>query len=188
MSSSPESGQEQGLEIFTIGHSTREAAEFVRLLRTHGIETVADVRSVPRSRRHPQFEGETLAAMLAAEGIGYEHLRALGGFRKARPDSPNTALRHPSFRGYADHMMTGEFEAGVDRLMELARAAPTAVMCAEGDPMRCHRRLLSDALIARGVSVRHITSLQTPREHRLTAEADVSDGRVSYPTREQELF
>jgi uncharacterized protein (DUF488 family) len=183
-----EKSPDEGLEILTIGHSTREAAQLLGLLQAHGVRTVVDVRSVPRSRRNPQFESETLAATLAAEGIAYLHLPELGGFRRPRPDSPNMGLRHPSFRGYADHMMTGEFEAGVSRLLELARDGRTAVLCAEANPMRCHRRLLSDALVARGVAVAHITSRQAPRPHRLMEEAEVRDGRVTYPPREQALF
>jgi uncharacterized protein (DUF488 family) len=176
------------LEVFTIGHSTRSSEELLRLLKAHGVEQVVDVRSIPRSRRHPQFEKEALAAALDAEGVAYTHLKELGGFRRARPDSPNAGLRHPSFRGYADHMLTGEFAAGLERLLELASSRTTAVLCAEGDPMRCHRRLLSDSLVARGVRVRHITSARRAYEHTLTGEAEIDEGRVTYPERETPLF
>ena len=176
------------LELFTIGHSTRSGEELVRLLQAHGVKTVVDVRSVPRSRRNPQFESGTVAATLADADIAYAHLKELGGFRRSRSDSPNAGLRHPSFRGYADHMLTDEFEAGLERLLGLARSSRTAVLCAEANPMRCHRRLLSDVLVARGVHVRHITSARTASEHRLTEEAEIADGRVTYPPREEPLF
>jgi uncharacterized protein (DUF488 family) len=179
---------DSGLEVYTVGHSTRSIEELIALLRAHGVTRVLDVRSVPRSRHNPQFEAGTLAAALAAEGIDYAHLPALGGFRKARKGSPNSGLRHPAFRGYADHMQTEEFEEGVGRLLSLAGERRSAVMCAEANPMRCHRRLLADALTARGVVVRHIGSARSAVRHVLSAEAEVRNGRVHYPAPHDPLF
>ena len=142
--------------LHTIGHSTRPAAVFVGLLRRHEITTLADIRSVPHSRHNPQFDREGLAARLTAAGIGYVHLPALGGMRRPRPDSVNLGLRSAGFRGYADHMQTDQFRHGLARLEARAGAGATAVMCAEADPSRCHRALLSDALLLRGWQVRHI--------------------------------
>jgi uncharacterized protein (DUF488 family) len=142
--------------LHTIGHSTLPADVFTGLLRTHGIVTLADVRSVPRSRHNPQFDRGTLAACLEAVGIGYAHLPALGGMRRPRPDSVNLGLRSAGFRGYADHMQTAEFRGGLETLEGLAGAGATAMMCAEAEPSRCHRGLLADALLVRGWRVVHI--------------------------------
>ena len=142
--------------LHTIGHSTRPADVFIGLLRTHEITTLADVRSVPRSRHNPQFDRDTLAASLVAAGIGYVHLPTLGGMRRPRPDSVNLGLRSAGFRGYADHMQTDEFRHGLDRLEALAGTGASAIMCAEADPSRCHRALLSDALFVGGWRVVHI--------------------------------
>ncbi len=169
------------LVVYTIGHSTRPLDEFVGLLQAQGVRQLADVRTAPGSRRHPQFGREALDKALAARDIRYRHFPALGGLRKPRRDSPNMALRNESFRGYADYMQTPEFEAGVDALVEFASAAPTAVMCAEAVWWRCHRSLLSDALVARGVRVMHILDAGDPHPHRLNPIARVQDGKVSYP-------
>ena len=166
--------------VWTIGHSTRSAEEFLALLEAHGVEQIADVRTVPKSARHPQFSKEALHAFLSGHQRAYRHFPALGGLRKPRRDSINTAWRHPSFRGYADHMQTPEFETGIIALLEFA-ARPTAVMCAEAVWWQCHRQLLSDALVARGVPVRHIISLHEPKPHRMSDFARVVDGRVQYP-------
>jgi uncharacterized protein (DUF488 family) len=139
-----------------------------------------DVRTSPRSRRHPHFDGPALAAGLDAAGIVYAHLRDLGGFRRPRAESPHTGLRVDAFRGYADHMETEAFARAVERLLAWARAEPTAVMCAEADPARCHRRLLSDALAVRGVRVEHIVGEGERRAHALTAGARVVGGRLIY--------
>ncbi|MGH7388196.1 MAG: DUF488 family protein [Candidatus Rokuibacteriota bacterium] len=167
--------------VLTIGHSTRRLEELIGLLHQHGVEMLVDVRTVPRSRRHPQFDRETLPDPLRAAGIGYEHLRALGGLRRSRPDSINTAWQNAGFRGYADHMQTEEFEAALVRLLEVARHARTAVMCAEAVPWRCHRSLVADALVARGVTVEHILSPTRREAHRLTPWARVDGTRVTYP-------
>jgi uncharacterized protein (DUF488 family) len=142
--------------LHTIGHSTRPADVFIGLLRKHAITMLADVRSVPRSRHNPQFDREALPASLAAAGIGYVHLPALGGMRPPRPDSVNLGLRSAGLRGYADHMQTDEFRGGLERLEALAGVGVTAIMCAEAEPLRCHRGLLSDALLIRGWRVVHI--------------------------------
>jgi uncharacterized protein (DUF488 family) len=168
------------LTIWTIGHSTRSAEEFMRLLEAHGIEQIADVRTVPKSARHPQFNKEALDALLTAHGRVYRHFPALGGLRKPRPDSVNTAWRHPSFRGYADHMQTPQFAAGLDALLDFA-VRPTAVMCAEAVWWQCHRRLLSDALLARQITVRHIVGGGEAKPHELSEFAKVVDGGVEYP-------
>jgi uncharacterized protein (DUF488 family) len=167
--------------VYTIGHSTRTIEEFLSLLRIHGIRQLADIRTVPRSKRHPHFEKDALDASLAAAGIGYRHYPSLGGLRKPRPDSTNTAWQHPAFRGYADHMETVEFRSGVEALIKSASEAPTVVMCAESVWWRCHRRLLSDALLVRGVPVLHILSAAEPKPHELSEFARAEPDGVTYP-------
>jgi uncharacterized protein (DUF488 family) len=152
----------------------------VALLHAHGITQLGDVRSIPRSRRHPHFSDVALSQSLPAAGIAYRHFRALGGMRKPRADSSNTAWQHPAFRGYADYMETAEFANTLEELMAWA-AAPTAIMCAEAVWWRCHRQLISDALVARDVEVRHILSTAEPKAHTLTNFARVTDRRVTYP-------
>lgn len=142
---------------------------------------LADVRTVPRSRHTPQWNREAAAAALTARGIRYHHLPRLGGFRKPRPDSPNTGWRNLSFRGYADHMATADFAAGLEELLTLAHAAPAAVACTEAVPWRCHRSLLADALIVRGIEVRHLVSPTSTRTHALTPFARVEGDRITYP-------
>jgi uncharacterized protein (DUF488 family) len=167
--------------VLALGHSTRPIEEFVELLREAGAATVADVRTIPRSRANPQFEGPALAAALARAGIGYAHLPRLGGLRHARKDSENAGWRNASFRGYADHMQTPEFEEGLCQLRALAKAGPVALMCAEAVPWRCHRSLLADALLARGVVVEHVVGKGRTRPHRLTPFAHLEGRRVTYP-------
>jgi uncharacterized protein (DUF488 family) len=166
--------------VFTVGHSTHSGEAFSALLQRHAVIQIADVRTVPRSRRHPQFGVDVLPAALARDGIGYKHFAALGGLRRPRRDSVHTAWTHPSFRGYADHMETDEFAAGLDDLMNYA-VPPTAVMCAEALWWQCHRRLLADALTARGVAVVHILASGKTQPHEITPFARISEGRVSYP-------
>lgn len=173
--------------MWTIGHSTRSLDTLIELLRAHGIERVADVRRFPRSRRHPHMNAEALARDLPAAGLAYRHFPGLGGFRRPRADSRNTGWRHASFRGYADYMETTEFAAHLASLLDEARAARTTIMCAEAVPWRCHRSLISDALVARGVEVRHILGLAPAEPHALTAGARVVGGRVIYPG-EPDLF
>jgi uncharacterized protein (DUF488 family) len=171
--------------IWTIGHSTRSADEFLELLRTNTIEGLADIRTIPKSRRHPHFGSDALAARLKEDGIAYRHFAALGGLRKPRTDSPNGAWRNESFRGYADHMMTPGFTAGIDELLDFGAHRHVAVMCAEAVWWQCHRMLLSDALVARGVDVHHIMSLRgksSVQPHRLTPFAKIREDRqVWYP-------
>jgi uncharacterized protein (DUF488 family) len=171
----------RGSEVFTIGHSARSINEFVDLLKAHGVKHVVDVRTVPRSLRNPQFSIDSLPEALATEGIAYEHMPSLGGFRHPRPDSPNGGWRNTSFRGFADYMQTPEFEQALDALVDRARREPTAIMCAEALPWRCHRSLMSDALTLRGETVEHIMSADSARPHRLTPFARVEDGRATYP-------
>jgi len=168
--------------IYTIGHSTRELGEFLGLLAAHRVMQVVDVRRYPASRRHPQFARDALAAALQESGVGYHHEPALGGRRAARPDSANTAWRSAGFRGYADYMETPVFEDALARLRELARARPTAILCAEAVPWRCHRQLIADALVARGEDVSHILGATRVDPHQLSAHAQVLPaGRLRYP-------
>ncbi len=167
--------------IFTIGHSTHPIEEFVYLLQAHGVEQLIDIRTVPRSRTNPQFNRETLPNSLKAAGIGYLHMPALGGLRHPRADSPNTAWRNASFRGYADYMQTPEFAAAIDSLVELGSQTQVAIMCAEAVPWRCHRSLVADALFARGIPVEDIMSAGRRQPHKLTPFAKVEQTRVWYP-------
>lgn len=167
--------------VYTIGHSNRTWQEFLELLRAHKIERLIDVRTIPRSRRNPQFSRETLAPKLRGARINYAHLRKLGGLRHARPDSPNSAWRNASFRGYADYMQTPKFEEGLKRLIKLGKQKRTAMMCAEAVPWRCHRSLIADALVARGTRVAHIASRKRAPVHKLTPFARVRGRRVTYP-------
>lgn len=167
--------------VFTVGHSTRELAEFIRLLQAHGVTEIADVRSVPRSRRNPQFNRNTLPGALKAAGIGYVHLGGLGGLRHARADSPNLAWRNASFRGYADYMQTDAFAENLERLIELAGQERVALMCAEAVPWRCHRSLIGDALTVRGIPVEDIMSATQRQPHTLTPWARVDGSRITYP-------
>ena len=163
--------------IYTVGHSTRSLETLLALLAEHQIRLLVDVRRYPASRRHPHFAQEPLAAALAAAGIAYRHDVDLGGRRSARADSPNTAWRSPGFRGYADYMETQAFERAVTDLVALAGgSAPLAVMCAEAVPWRCHRQLIADALVARGVAVGHILGAGDVRDHRLSPHAQVLAG------------
>jgi uncharacterized protein (DUF488 family) len=165
----------------TVGHSNRSAGDFVRLLEAHGVKLLVDVRTVPRSRHNPQFNRETLPATLEDAGIAYVHMPALGGLRKPRKDSANTAWRKDSFRGYADYMQTPEFAAALDGLIALEASHHIAVMCAEAVPWRCHRSLIADALTARGIAVRHIISRAESRAHAMTSFARVNGAEVTYP-------
>ena len=162
-------------EILTVGHSTHEAERFVRLVSAHRVELVGDVRRYPKSRRHPQFNADALATTLADAGIAYEPLGdRLGGRRRARPDSRHAVWRVAAFRVYADHMDTDEFVAGLEHLEGLAREHRTAIMCAEGEWRRCHRRLISDALAERGWRVFHIRPDGRIEEHPPTVFEAVS--------------
>jgi uncharacterized protein (DUF488 family) len=172
--------------IFTIGHSTRPIEDLLSLLTGNlwtgnGVQVLVDVRRFPASRRHPQFSRDALAASLAAAGIEYVHEPDLGGRRPARPGSPHTAWRVEAFRGYADHMETPGFQAALDRLIRRGAEAATAILCAEAVPWRCHRRLISDALVARGIDVLHILGPGRADPHELDANARVlPGGRLLY--------
>jgi len=167
--------------LYTIGHSTRTLDEFVALLRTFGVSVLADIRTIPRSRHNPQFNGDSLRSSLRSRSIRYVHLAALGGLRHARKDSPNMGWRNASFRGYADYMLTADFEAGLEELRSLTEDGTVALMCAEAVPWRCHRSLVADALTARGMHLEHITSASRSTPHRLTPFAKVDGTRVTYP-------
>jgi uncharacterized protein (DUF488 family) len=168
--------------IFTIGHSTRPLDEFIELLRSHGVERVIDIRTIPRSRHNPQFSGETLAPALRAARIGYVQLKKLGGLRHAKADSKNLGWRNASFRGFADYMQTPEFEEGLNRAIRLAEDKPSTLMCAEAVPWRCHRSMVADALTVRSFDVEHILSGSKPQPHKLTSFARVRGTNITYPS------
>lgn len=167
--------------VFTLGHSTLPIDRFVALLRTYGIERLVDIRTVPRSRRNPQFNQDVLPGSLAPEHIEYVHLAALGGLRRPRKDSPNTGWRNESFRGYADYMQTPEFQAGLEALIQMSREKRVGIMCAEAVPWRCHRSLVADALSVRDIPVVEILSADASRAHKLTPFARVEGLRITYP-------
>jgi uncharacterized protein (DUF488 family) len=167
-------------EIFSVGHSTRSAEEFVEILTAHGVEVLVDVRSFPGSRRLPQFNRAALAESLATVGIDYKHEPRLGGRRTPRKDSHNTAWKNASFRAYADHMETEEFRKGVEDLLELASECRVAYMCAEALWWRCHRSLISDYLKASGHTVIHLIDKTKTEEHPFTSAARIVDGHLSY--------
>jgi uncharacterized protein (DUF488 family) len=173
--------------VFTVGHSNRTLDALLGILRAHGIECLADVRSVPRSRHNPQFNAEALEKSLPPAGITYAPLPRLGGLRKPRRDSRNLGWRNDSFRGYADYMETPEFEKGIAELLALARDKRTAIMCAEAVYFRCHRSLISDALVCRGVETVHLLDEKKTVEHPLTPFAKIEDGRPTYPAGQASL-
>lgn len=170
--------------VLTVGHSTRELGEFLDLLRAHEVSRLLDVRKMPGSTAHPQFNGKRLAAALKRVGIGYLHVPSLGGLRRPRPDSPNGGWRNRSFQGYADYMQTDEFAAGLREVLEAASHDRVALMCAEAVPWRCHRSLIADALVAHGVPVEHIMSATRRQPHSLRSFARVRGERVTYPPEE----
>ncbi|HET7307169.1 MAG TPA: DUF488 domain-containing protein [Gammaproteobacteria bacterium] len=176
--------------VLTIGHSTRSFDELVALLKAHKVAHLVDVRTVPRSRRNPQFNRETLGDSLKGEDIAYTHQESLGGLRNTRRDSPNMGWRNASFRGYADYMQTDEFAAAMDELVALAERERTAIMCAEAVPWRCHRSMIADALVVRGFSVEHILSGERTMLHALTDFAVFEGDRIRYPApnRTSDLF
>jgi hypothetical protein len=172
---------DQSCIVLTVGHSTRTLKDFVALLLAHGVKQLLDVRTIPRSRHNPQFNQGRLPRPLQKAGIRYRHMAGLGGLRHARRDSTNTAWRNASFRGFADYMQTPEFEKALDQLIHWAQKRRTVIMCAEAVPWRCHRSMIGDALLARGIRVEEIASRIRTRPHTLTPWALVKRKRVSYP-------
>jgi hypothetical protein len=173
-----------GAQVRALGHSTRALADFVAILRGHGVKTLADIRKIPRSRHNPQFNPEQLAPALARAKIRYIAISELGGRRSGGdPEGPNAAWRNRSFRAYADHLQTDEAQRGLRRLKALATRGPVALMCAEAVPWRCHRTLVADALFALGVVVQHLDSPARAHPHRLTPFARLDGRRVTYPAK-----
>jgi uncharacterized protein (DUF488 family) len=167
--------------IFTIGHSTRPVEEFIEILDIFKIRELVDVRTIPRSGHNPQFNSDALQERLRHAHIGYLHMTGLGGLRHAKKDSPNRAWRNASFRGFADYMQTEEFEGSLEKLILIAEKKSTAIMCAEAVPWRCHRSLIADALLIRGINVRHIMTANSDREHTITPWAKVKGKKIIYP-------
>jgi len=167
--------------ILTICHSTHPIEKFLEALAAHGVEQLIDVRTIPKSRRNPQFGQEDLAASLERAHIGYQHMPGLGGLRHARKDSINTGWKNASFRGYADYMQTPGFEKSLRELIDAAEDRRTVIMCAEAVPWRCHRSLIADALSARGIAVEHIMSKTSRKQHTYTPFARIEDDKVTYP-------
>ncbi len=168
------------LLVFTIGHSTRTLSEFVRILEAYGIQEVVDVRTIPKSRKNPQFNEGRFAASLKRHGVRYRHMKGLGGLRHPLKDSINTYWRNASFRGFADHMQTEEFRESVRGLIDMAKKKSVVLMCAEAVPWRCHRSLIADALLVRGIRVKHIFSATNSRDHELTKGAKIRKSAIIY--------
>jgi uncharacterized protein (DUF488 family) len=167
--------------VLTVGHSTRTLAEFIRLLQIHAVTLVVDVRTVPRSRHNPQFNQDSLSVALKKAGLDYVHIPGLGGLRHAKRDSLNLGWHNASFRGFADYMQTPEFERGMKQLLRLARHDQIALMCAEAVPWRCHRSLIADALLVRGIRTEDIISPTRRQIHALTPFAKIRGGTITYP-------
>lgn len=176
--------------IYSIGHSNRGFGDFLALLQKNGVEALADIRQFTRSRANPQFNADAFAPALAEHGMTYEHIAALGGRRSSKlPDSPNGLWEHPAFRSYADYALTNAFETGFARLLEIAQQKCTAMMCAEAVWWRCHRRIVSDYLLARGHSVLHIVGEAEPKPATLTPGAEIrKDGKVLYPPKQPAML
>ena len=169
------------MTILTVGHSTLPIDKFLDMLEAHDIRQLVDVRTIPKSRRNPQFGQDQLPMSLEGRGIRYIHLPGLGGLRHARKDSINTGWKNASFRGYADYMQTPAFADHLDELIEIAGAGRTVIMCAEAVPWRCHRSLIADALTARGIDVEHLMSVTSRKTHTYTPFARVEGPSVTYP-------
>lgn len=169
------------MTVYTIGHSTRSIEEFTSILKKYDIEIVADVRTVPKSRHNPQFEGSKLEKSLEENGMSYIHIRELGGLRHPKKDSENLEWRNTSFRGYADHMETEEFSKGLAILKKIASEHSTVILCAEAVPWRCHRSLIADALTVEGWDVEHIMTEKIANKHELTDFLKVTNGKLTYP-------
>ncbi len=171
----------EGLVVFTIGHSTRSLDELAELLKAHDIQEVVDIRTVPGSKHNPQFNKEELAGFLREHQIDYIHMKSLGGLRKPKKDSINSGWRASSFRGFADYMQTPKFRSAIEALIEISRSKRITLMCAEAVPWRCHRNLIGDALLVRKVNVKHIISASDVREHKVTSFARVEGTSITYP-------
>jgi uncharacterized protein (DUF488 family) len=169
------------MRLYTIGHSTHSLDEFVELLRHYEVGRLVDVRTIPRSRHNPQFNKEDLSVSLRNRRISYRHMKELGGLRRARADSINAGWQNASFRGFADYMQTPEFNAAVETLIELAAEKQAAIMCAEAVPWRCHRSLIGDALLVRGIEVIDIYSFKNAKPHLLNKMANVQGTAITYP-------
>lgn len=169
------------ITIFTIGHSTRSRAEFIRLLQHYGITHLIDIRTIPRSRHNPQFNEAPLKRALKQKHILYTHMENLGGLRHTTPDSINTGWHNKSFRGYADYMQTPAFKEGIEQLIKYAHHHQSAIMCAEAVPWRCHRSLVGDALLIHGITVTDIFSATSAKPHELTPWAVVHGKDITYP-------
>ncbi len=174
------------LIVMTIGHSTRPVKEFIQLLKAHSVKRLVDVRTVPRSRHNPQFNRRELSEAMHSVRLHYRYMPGLGGFRRTSPDSINTGWHNASFRGFADYMQTAEFRKQLDDLVKLAKLERIAIMCAEAVPWRCHRSLISDALLARGIEVFEITSALRTQVHRLTPWGRVNGVQVTYPAEHED--
>ena len=176
------------MPVLTVGHSTRPIGEFIELLRAHAVRRVVDVRTVPRSAHNPQFNKTSLPRTLKKAGIGYVHMPGLGGLRHARRDSINSGWRSASFRGYADYMQTPEFEKNLEQLILMAHEERLALMCAEALPWRCHRSLIADALLVRGIQAEDIMSPTRTSAHKLTPFAKVDGTAITYPPQQADLL
>jgi uncharacterized protein (DUF488 family) len=173
--------------IYTIGHSTHPLDVFIAMLLANEITHLLDVRTIPRSRRNPQFNQETLASALRASNIDYRHLPGLGGLRHARKDSINGGWRNASFRGYADYMQTPDFASNIKVVLAMAVSGPCALMCAEAVPWRCHRSLIADALVLRGLRVEHIMSIRERKTHVMTPWARTDGLDILYPSGDESM-
>ncbi len=168
------------LTIYTIGYSTLNINKFLDILRAYEIKQLIDVRTIPRSRARPEFNELELKMLLESNRIKYVHMIELGGLRKPVKGTINTAWRNASFRGFADYMQTDQFWNALSELIKIAREQKTVLMCAEGNPYRCHRSLIADALMANGITVYHISTARSAREHKITVFAQIKDGRLTY--------
>lgn len=167
-------------EVYTIGYSLHKPGDFIEILKNNSVNMLVDIRTIPRSRHRPEFNKSALGSLLNRHGIRYLHLKELGGLRKPSKDSINLAWRNESFRGFADYMQTKEFKAALSKLIKLAGNRSVVLMCAEGNPFRCHRSLIADALTIRGFKVFEIRK-RSRAEHKLTGFAKVSRGAITYP-------
>jgi uncharacterized protein (DUF488 family) len=173
------------LTIYTIGHSTHSGDDFIGILKAHGINLVVDVRTIPKSRHNPQFNGDTLEKSLKTNGLGYVRLPGLGGLRHAKKESVNQGWENASFRGFADYMQTVEFAENLERLIVMAGIQKTVIMCAEALPWKCHRSLIGDALLVRGILVMDIMGGSSAKEHKMTPWAEVRHMNVVYPKKQE---